>query len=533
MGGGGGGGGGMGEATTLSTFQTADFSGSGICASCHSNLTDSQGNEVSIDGHWRSTMMANSAKDPLWQAKISSEVRRNPGLQSVIEEKCSRCHMGMARYQALTDDAPVAVLGDGFLSPGHPLHEAAMDGVSCALCHQIQDADLDSPEGYTGRYRIDTSTWPPTRPAFGPYAEPVAHPMEMHSGFTPRAGEQIARSALCGTCHTLYTPTVDSQGNVVGEFPEQVTYLEWKHSALGGGVAAQKSCQDCHLPEAAGPAAISNRPWWLAARSPFGEHHLAGGNAFMLNLIKNNAAAVGASAGAAHLDATIARTRAALRAATATLSIVSASLLLDQLSVTVNLRNLAGHRLPSGIPARRMWLHFTVVDGQGRTLFESGRPQADGRIAGNDADTDAQAFEPHYDRIVSPDQVQIYEPIMLDTDGNLTHTLLRAAVYAKDNRLLPTGYDKLTAPADLAVCGEAGQDEDFIAGGDTVTYTLSLGKARRPLTVGVELLYQSVGYAFAEDLRPEGTPESTRFLEMYDRADKAAEVLASAQRQVR
>lgn len=119
--GGGGGGGGM-TGSTLTTFETTDFSGSGICAFCHSSLKDSAGNDVSIDSHWRSTMMANSGKDPLWQAKISSEVNRNPSLQSVIEERCSRCHMGMARYQAITDTSDVGVLGSGFLSTNHYLH---------------------------------------------------------------------------------------------------------------------------------------------------------------------------------------------------------------------------------------------------------------------------------------------------------------------------------------------------------------------------------------------------------------------------
>ena len=57
-------------ATALTTFETDDFSGSGICAFCHSGLTDEVGNDVSNDAHWRSTMMANASKDPLWQAKI-------------------------------------------------------------------------------------------------------------------------------------------------------------------------------------------------------------------------------------------------------------------------------------------------------------------------------------------------------------------------------------------------------------------------------------------------------------------------------
>ncbi len=65
---------GVAYAQPLTTFETTDFSGSGVCAFCHSRLSDEDGNDVSNDAHWRSTMMANAAKDPLWQAKISAEV---------------------------------------------------------------------------------------------------------------------------------------------------------------------------------------------------------------------------------------------------------------------------------------------------------------------------------------------------------------------------------------------------------------------------------------------------------------------------
>ena len=150
----------------LTTFETNDFSGSGICAVCHSGLTDEAGNDVSNDAHWRSTMMANAAKDPLWQAKISAEVDRNPQVKSIIEDKCSRCHMGMARYQAITDGTPVEVLGPGFLDPTHYLHESAMDGVSCTLCHQIQPDNLGATESFSAGFEIDDS-----RVIFGPYAD--------------------------------------------------------------------------------------------------------------------------------------------------------------------------------------------------------------------------------------------------------------------------------------------------------------------------------------------------------------------------
>jgi hypothetical protein len=41
-------------------------------------------------------------------------------------------------------------------------------------------------------------------------------------------------------------------------------------------------------------------------------------------------------------------------------------------------------------------------------------------------------YEPHYDVITKPGQVQIYEGIMLNTDNEVTYTLLRAAKYVKD-----------------------------------------------------------------------------------------------------
>ncbi|MEW6569791.1 MAG: hypothetical protein AB1390_01250 [Nitrospirota bacterium] len=528
--GGGGGGGGM-SGTTLTIFETADFSGSGICAFCHSSLMDSAGNDVSIDAHWRSTMMANSGKDPLWQAKISSEVNRNPALQSVIKEKCSRCHMGMARYQAMTDGTTVGVLGSGFLDPGHYLHEAAMDGVSCTLCHQIQDINLGMPESFTGQYVIDTSSSPPDRLAFGPYDQPVKHPMEMHSGFSPLWGIQITDSALCGTCHTLYTPSVDAGGNVIGEFPEQTTYLEWEHSVMGGGLSF--TCQDCHLPDAVGSVVISNRPHWLLPRSPFGQHHLVGGNSFMVNLLKTNASAIGATADSDHFDATIARTNAQLQNETASVNVVSASINQDVLAVVFNIQNKAGHKIPSGIPARRVWLHVTVKDARGQLVFESGRPQSDVSITGNDADLNPLSYEPHYDVITSANQVQIYEPIMLDSDGAVTYTLLRAASYAKDNRLLPAGFDKAIAPPDIAVWGSALTDDDFVAGSDQVTYLVNVYGKRRPLTVTAELLYQPVSYTFAENLRQDGTDLVNRFFGFFDPADKTPKVIDTVQQAVR
>jgi hypothetical protein len=78
----------------------------------------------------------------------------------------------------------------------------------------------------------------------------------------------------------------------------------------------------------------------------------------------------------------------------------------------VRVENQAGHKLPTGFPARRAWLHFQVTDASGAIVFESGAVDTQGRIAGNDADQAPSQFEPHYLTIVQSDQVQIYEAVL-------------------------------------------------------------------------------------------------------------------------
>jgi len=84
------------DSTTEHAFVTDHFSGSQNCSICHDGLQDASGADVSIVVDWQATMMANSARDPLWRAKVASEVKRNPALQQEIETTCGRCHVPMA-----------------------------------------------------------------------------------------------------------------------------------------------------------------------------------------------------------------------------------------------------------------------------------------------------------------------------------------------------------------------------------------------------------------------------------------------------
>jgi ferredoxin len=512
-----------GPKTALTTFETADFSGSGVCANCHTGLVDDALTEVSPDRDWRSTMMANAAKDPLWQAKLSSEIDRNPHVASVIEDKCSRCHTPMARVQAVADGTPVGLLGTGFLDDENRLHEAAIDGVSCTLCHQVQPDGLGTPDSFTGGYVIDTSTDIPDRELFGPYPDPVDRTMHTRTGFLAGEGAQLTDSAHCATCHTLYTPVLDSAGNLVdAEFPEQTTWLEWRHSGY------PVSCQDCHLPVTDGSVVISTRGGRLDERSPFGQHHFVGGNVAMVGVLAANARLLGVTADDEHFEATLSRTLEQLTKRTARVT-VTPERSGGRLALTVDVVNLAGHKLPTGLPSRRAWLHVVVTDGDGGVVFESGRPLADGRIEGNDADEgDGTTWEPHWRTISSPDQVQLYEPVMRTVEGDVTWTLLHAFEYAKDNRLLPDGFDKGSAAADFAVVGDATADDDFTGGGDRVVYDLDLAGASGSVDVAVELLFQTLSYPFVSDLARTYTDLVRRFVDMTGGVADPPVVLASS-----
>ena len=169
------------------------------------------------------------------------------------------------------------------------------------------------------------------------------------------------------------------------------------------------------------------------------------------------------------------------------------------------------------------------------TIFESGRPLDEGRNEGNDAeDPDSPLpYEPHYDTINKADQVQIYEPIMLNTDEEVTYTLLWAFSYAKDNRLLPSGFDKVSASGDIAVYGLAVADENFIGGSDQVAYKIALAGAKGKLNITVELLYQTLSYPFVTDLATTDTELVGRFVnDLYVPADNVPVVLGRAQTSV-
>jgi hypothetical protein len=177
--------------------------------------------------------------------------------------------------------------------------------------------------------------------------------------------------------------------------------------------------------------------------------------------------------------------------------------------------------VPTAYPARGAWLHVVVRDGNGGVAFESGALNRDGSIVGNDNDADASKFEPHYAEITAADQVQIYEAILVDSNGRVTTGLLTATHYLKDNRLLPRGFEKQTAQADIAVHGSHRRCELY---GSRRPRCLRrpFGGASGPFTVDAELLYQPIGFRWPNNLKRYAAAEPRRFTSYYDSMSTAS-----------
>jgi hypothetical protein len=162
-------------------------------------------------------------------------------------------------------------------------------------------------------------------------------------------------------------------------------------------------------------------------------------------------------------------------------------------------------------------------------VFESGKLRGDGSIVGNANDEDPLKFEPHYREITKPDEVEIYEPILADAQGKVTTGILQAARYAKDNRLLPAGFDKASASYDIKVVGDAADDPGFTDRGSRVRYVVPAGSAAGKVTIVAELWYQPIGYRWAHNLGEYKASEPQRLVKYFEQAaPESAVVLAKA-----
>jgi hypothetical protein len=396
---------------------------------------------------------------------------------------------------------------------------------------------------------------------YGPYGggkdEPLIYnlPMNTYVGYEPWYGEHLQKSEACAACHSLITETADLEGNLTGgEFIEQSTYHEWLNSRyapddwMGESNDLQQECQGCHMPQIDAPVVIAGGASFLEPRTPYGMHYLVGANAAMLRLLRDHVGELGLTASAAQFDSTALRTLELLQQHTVELGAVASWNALGAAEIEVHVVNKAGHKFPSGYPARRAWLEVELKHPvSGEVLWASGELAADGlNIAGVD-EVGLSSWEPHLDVVDSEDLVQIYEMVIADVNGNPTNVLERADSKLKDNRLVPLGFSMEHAVYDTTTLAGAEVMEDALTGNfnrdglgneglgsDRVTYLAdvsALYTGELPPEIHVRMWYQSMPPRWVNpmfEVEGEAIDWFENVFESYAAPDLVAEVAVEA-----
>jgi hypothetical protein len=403
----------------------------------------------------------------------------------------------------------------------------------------------------------------------GPYEEVATLPMKNALNVTPRHGEQVKSSALCGSCHTVVLPVLDDKGNPVAdkngkpkEFHEQTTYPEWLNSIYQNELKpfdpkTVRTCQDCHMPKTFMDQKLvfrianiedNNYPYTehrardseitVRVRDDYSRHTLVGINEFGLmmfqqfpNILGIRTADYMYGEGVLGLLTSLSAADNLARKETAKIEITELARNDSYLEATVRVENLAGHSLPSGVAFRRAFIAFEVLDAKGTVIWASGQTNSVGAIvkgtSGEVLPTEffinpvngKQIFQPHHEVITDESQVQIYEELVANKKGQITTSFLGLDKPLKNNRLLPRGWRRDGPFADVtAPHGEAEHDPEYVnsagsSGSDRITYRIPLNeRTQGAVAVMAVLYYQSIPPYYLKDRFTTASGPETRRL---------------------
>jgi hypothetical protein len=375
--------------TTLLDFQLPGTQPGGLanalippsnCSACHvGHIVD----------NFAGSMMANSARDPLFRAalQVANKDAKFGG------DTCIRCHVPNAW---LNNRASIA--GDPTSTDGRLINAEDLQGVACSTCHRLVpptttagEAPGDAAEraALTGPFITGSSAYIVDRNDVrrGPFDIAAAPHAVAQSSY-------LQSAELCATCHDIDNPLltydgalnefklndVDTPAGVDDRlFPIERTYSEWQASTFAsGGVsgldypALKRStgtqngpitvCQDCHMPMVSSPL-VNGGP-----QRTVGLHQWAGGSAAwqdgIVKVWENVAADTGFNKTQTTIDKTLG-TEMLKRAAQLDIAVVNGQL-------EVKITNNTGHKLPTGYAeGRRMWVEIYQLRGA-TPVFTSG-----------------------------------------------------------------------------------------------------------------------------------------------------------------
>ena len=274
---------------------------------------------------YRATMMAQSARDPLFKAALAIAFDDRPNLTDL----CLRCHAPMAWINGRSEP------GDG-----SALIPEDLESVTCDICHRM----IPTPDGEqligSGQFHLDASTAKRSRRGSAPFG---GHGV-VRSDFT-------ASSAMCGTCHSLFNPAEnahDAEGNDLGfVYYEQRTYEEWVDSVFP---AQGIGCIECHMRTETGAAVRDGETY-----DDLQVHAFVGGNDFAVKAVRllnpNLPIAQEVSQVGRWVEESL-RQAAELEVRSPPVEVQAG----DPYDLEVRLTNKTGHKLPSGYPEGRRGL---------------------------------------------------------------------------------------------------------------------------------------------------------------------------------
>lgn len=536
---------------------TYGLEGSQNCMGCHGG--GPQDNHYPANG-WSGSMMANATRDPLFWAAL--DVANADGAANGAEgigEWCLRCHTPKGWYEGRVRKTVAIPSGhtplpgevvDGFqgcLLEGTPESMDSGDsdfgGVGCHACHRVAEQGPSGEALMTGNADIwlddaDCNGQPGAGPCrAGPYSYP--HVVPEWGGatyFGPphvwKKSELHSDSAMCGSCHDVTSPTLDSgpfrtlilaDGSKTGHdtglaYPIERTYSEWQHSdfaatlfrdgmepdgdAIPGKVVARtEHCQHCHMRQAKPPEWAPETELLACSSGPprngnLPTHEFVGGNAWIPQILKGEYPFLYRDEA---FDRTSAWATQMLAERTAKVE-TRATRSGGNLSVQVKVTNLAGHKLPTGYgEGRRMWLDVDVRDANGVSIWRNG------------------AFDPATGDLSIDAQTKVYEVkqgLWDDSTGTcrtqdakgreIFHFVLNNCV-AKDNRIPPLGFTGASDP-ELASYAysypETSPGSGISVNHDTTAYVVPLpGAVAWPVTVDARLKYQIASKDYIQFLR--------------------------------
>jgi len=397
--------------------------------------------------------------------------------------------------------------------------------------------------------------------------------MDTALGVKPKYNPYIQSPQMCGSCHTILLPVLDSP-NPAAKSVEQATYPEWLNSQYrneyGSVGSTSRTCQDCHMPtgytntpDKVNVPIIQTRmaivqdltlpatehlatPDQLNVRfrdAGYRRHELLGTNGFLLQMFLQPIDNLGNNEilGVRSMDYMTGFTTDLEDASdnvvqqaqniTASVAISKWEVSGGKLIVEVTVTNQAGHRFPSGVGFRRAFLEVQATMA-GKPFWTSGPTNDKGRItdfAGSVLPTESFAggkYQPHFSQanpVKTSDQVQIYEELVQNVDHQFTTSFTRRDFDIKDNRLLPAGWS-LHGPADLKIpepfleatwpVGDALKDPVYLAGKgqSIVRYEVPLpaGANASNVNVTVSLYLQTMPPYFLADRYQTPTPATGR-----------------------